>query len=500
MARARKSAGPQTILKSIPRGWTPRDGQRRTFEIIEENFDKADVFVIRAPTGAGKSLLAVTIAAWVAKRLKGKSRILVPNNVLFKQFLDDFPSLTVLSGRDTYECTLYAGQTTKFDCGTHTQLTGKGGKRGPYCKGCPYVSALRRSRVMPYTLCNYWTYLAYRLYGEALVIDEAHNLTQMLRGMAARKLWKHEYNFPHWVRTYGQLHRWCQEALARAPGDKKLQLLRRELEENKVRYLVERGTDLYRGEERECIKLIPVDIRSQPPLLWPSGQVKKIFLLSATLNRKDVEDMGLGDRRILTIDTPSPIPVERRPVYLDLKFNLGAANADRDIPHLARYIEQLLAGEPTKGFIHAPYALANKLHDHLGSHPRLLWHDNGNKRAIFDEFLASDDKVMVGSGMYEGINLAGDLARWQLVTKVPWPSLGEPAYKWLADEDPEGYANEAARQVIQAAGRVSRSETDYGRTIIVDRSFRRLYEGFPDLFPDWFCDAVLDAPALIEGG
>jgi Rad3-related DNA helicase len=311
----------------------------------------------------------------------------------------------------------------------------------------------------------------------------------MIKDMAAKKLWHHEYQFPNHIRTYGQLYRWTSEQLSRKPADRKLKELLAERTSTKVPYLVEKGEGLYRGEERKCLKLIPVDVRNQPPLLWPQGKVKKIFFLSGTINRKDVEDMGLGNRRICVIDAPSPIPVERRPLHLDLKFTLASSANGRDIPKLAAYLQELADSKPTKGFIHAPYSLAKELEKHLKG-DRFLFHSSESKRNVFKEFQESADRVMVASGMYEGIDLAGDLARWQVICKVPWANLTEPAMKYLAEQDPEGYANEAARLVIQAYGRVCRGPDDFGETFIVDRSFERLYTNYPDLFPGWFKEVI----------
>lgn len=483
-----------SILKAVPGGWQLRDVQRDVLLKLEEKFDSSDVFIIRAPVASGKSLLSMTIARYLQQRNKWKSRILVPNNMLLQQYLERFPSVNTLKKRESYICSLYEKQTVKYDCGEHTKLTGTSKKRGAYCKGCPYVGALRKAQAMPYVVINNYTYLAYRLYGEGLVIDEGHLLQGMIKDLAAKKLWHHDYEFPSYVRTYGQLLRWVTERLTRTPNDKKLKELKAELLSNKVHYLVEKGYSLYRGEERECLKLIPVDVKDQPPLLWPLGKVKKLFFLSGTINRKDVEDMGLGDRRICVIDAPSPIPVERRPLHLDLRFNLSAAANGRDVPKLADYLVELAETKPGRGFIHAPYALAKQLSLLLNNHPRFLFHSNQNKQAIFKEFQETEGKIMVASGMYEGIDLADDLARWQVICKVPWANLTEPAMQYLAQQDPEGYANEAARLVVQAYGRVCRNPNDFGETFIVDRSFKRLYNDYRDLFPNWFCDAVLEEP------
>jgi len=479
-----------SIDKAVPAGWELRPVQRQIMEQIAARLDSSDVFIVRASVASGKTLLAMTIARYLQQQKKWKSRILVPNNMLLNQYMDSFPKLATLQKRESYTCELYHKQTVQYDCGTHSQMMGKSGKRGPYCKGCPYVSALKKSRVMPYVVINNYTYLAYKMYAEGLILDEGHLITGMLKDMAAKKLWHHDYQFPSYIRTYGQLFRWVEERLTRLPNDRKLKELKAELISNRVSYLIEKGSALYRGEERPCLKLIPVDVKNQPPLLWPQGKVKKLFFLSGTINRKDVEDMGLGDRRICVIDAPSPIPIERRPLVMDLRFNLSASAGGRDIPALAQYLRDLANTKEGKGFVHAPYSLAKELERQLSDHPRFLFHSSSSKRDVFEEFKESQDKIMVASGMYEGIDLAGELARWQVISKVPWANLTEPAMKYLAEQDSEAYANEAARLVVQAYGRVCRSPTDYGETIIVDRSFNRLYTNYRELFPGWFCDAT----------
>lgn len=478
------------ILKAVPKGWEPRPVQKDILLKVEEKFDKADIFVIRLPVAGGKSLLSVSLARYLNQRKKWKSRILAPNNMLLDQYLESFPSMNTLKKKTSYTCTLYEKQTVKYNCAQHVKFTTEGSKKGRHCKGCPYVTALRKARVMPYLVLNYYTYLAHKLYAEGLIIDEGHLIQGMIKDLAAKKLWHHEYKFPHWVRTYSQLYRWASEALTRRPNDKKIKALIAELKSNKTRYLVEKSVALYRGEEKECLKLIPVDVRNEPPVLWPSSKVKKIFFLSGTINRKDIEDMGLGDRRICIIDAPSPIPVERRPFYLDMRYSLSASAKDRDVPALAEYILEAARLNATRGFIHAPYSLANKLKPYLSENKRIMFHDSSSKHDVFSKFLNSEDGIMVASGMHEGIDLAGDIARWQIITKVPWANLTEPAMKYLAEADPEGYANEAARLVTQAYGRVCRGPEDFGATTIVDKSFSRLINDWADLFPEWLKDAV----------
>ena len=154
--------------------------------------------------------------------------------------------------------------------------------------------------------------------------------------------------------------------------------------------------------------------------------------------------------------------------------------------------------------MHATYGMAAQLRTYvqsvagtpLGSYlaSRLVYHDRSDKQLRYQEWRASSPsagKVLVASGMYEGVDLAGDAARWQVLTKVPWPSLGDVAIKYQAEQDPEWYAWAAAKLVVQACGRVCRGPEDYGVTYILDRSVHRILEEIPDLLPPWWLDSLI---------
>jgi Rad3-related DNA helicase len=92
--------------------------------------------------------------------------------------------------------------------------------------------------------------------------------------------------------------------------------------------------------------------------------------------------------------------------------------------------------------------------------------------------------------MYEGVDLPDDFGRWQVIAKVPWKSLGDPAIAWKSRENEEWYMWQALKDLIQACGRVARHEKDYGNTYILDSTVNRLLEKAKHLVPDWFRDAL----------
>jgi hypothetical protein len=136
----------------------------------------------------------------------------------------------------------------------------------------------------------------------------------------------------------------------------------------------------------------------------------------------------------------------------------------------------MLEQNQTKGLIHITYNLAEKLSMYLDN-SRLIWHTKEDKMRKYKEFReTTEPKVMIASGLYEGIDLAGDDYKWQVITKIPFPSLAEPAIKFKAEKDPVWYHWETLKVLIQACGRICRGPTDSGTTYIIDSSWRNLYD------------------------
>ncbi len=102
----------------------------------------------------------------------------------------------------------------------------------------------------------------------------------------------------------------------------------------------------------------------------------------------------------------------------------------------------------------------------------------------------------MASGLYEGVDLPYDAARWQLVGKVPFLSLADERIKRKAEENPDWYQWEAIKRVLQAAGRIVRAPDDEGVSYVFDSQFGRLWDRDQHrhipLFPKFFRDAFID--------
>jgi Rad3-related DNA helicase len=373
----------------------PRAVQREVLQQIEENWSAHDVFVIQAPVATGKSRIATALAGWA-----GSAVVLTPTNVLVDQYAEEFPTLSPM-----YRHAMYRGKRE-------------------------FLTARNRYKNAPAGLSNYYIYMTHKAYRPTVIFDEAHNVLPMLTDGVCIKLWQHLYGWPDEVHDLSDIIEWLENNSVTAPNRiRKLDELRTILDENRGSHLIELDEEVYRGKDRMLLRLTPLDARGSKPILWPR-QVQKIVLMSATINESDIYDMGLDDRRVCYIECDSPIPPVNRPfVQLDV-CNMAYRHREKSVPLAAEAIKQLLQRHPERGVIHCTYAVARQLRKHLGGEERLMWHTKDTRTQMYQEFIntpPADGRVLVASGLYEGVDLNYDLARWQVLCQVPWLSLAEPA-------------------------------------------------------------------------
>jgi len=151
-----------------------------------------------------------------------------------------------------------------------------------------------------------------------------------------------------------------------------------------------------------------------------------------------------------------------------------------------------------KGLIHAPsYAAGRRLVAHLAAGEpmlsrRLIWVDSTEAKARALELHRASPMptVLVSPSLREGVDLPDDFLRFQVVTKLPYPDLGDPWTAARQTRDPRWYALETAKALVQAYGRSCRHAEDHGVTYILDGQFERFLRQYRVLLPPWFLDAV----------
>lgn len=479
-----------SILDCFP--GTPRQVQEDALLQLEKNWHSHDVFIIQAPVGAGKSRIAVAATRWASKQRKTSS-ILTKDKVLVDQYSDDFPSLAVLKGKSSYECKTHrnADRSHKF-----FKKMWKAHREQDKCEGCnQYWKDLKRaqmSRKRPIPLlCNMHVHLAHRMSKDVLVVDEAHNLVPFLQELHTKKFWRHQLPWPSecWSRKDFKL--WLEDN-----PQFEVPLLRAELNREVPRFTITRKLSTYHGENAEVLEMSPFDIRGEAPFMWPGKKTKLIFL-SATINEKDIERMGLEDRRWMIIGSDSPIPKQKRPIYLDSITSMSYLRQDQNIGKLLEFIEKVWKHHgKSRGLIHLTYGLSAKLKQHVSatSPLPLIFHTPKDKMQRLREWQESPNGIFMACGLSEGLDLKGDKARWQVIGKIPWPSLADPVIKEWAQRDGSAYVWETLKGIIQMGGRVCRGPEDFGATHIFDSQINRLLKEAESarLVPQWWKESLVE--------
>jgi len=452
------------ILNHVPAGVVLRPVQRDMLLAIEEAYRTADVFVVRAPTGSGKTIISVVIARWRAS-LGEKTAYVQPTNILAAQVKERHPEVHILNRKSSYHCEMFDRTCAE---------TAEKCKR--QCKGCPYTQAKKLTRVKPVTVQNQWIYFSHSNFEKNVIFDEGHTLLETLTNFGGVKLWQHEFNIPTDFKTVADVVAWIQ-AKMHVQEDKRLAAALKDILRIQDEAKLEYNWDKHRGRDALLLHVKPQSVKSIGELFWPRQKVKKLFLLSATLHPIDIADLGLEHRRVVYIDGDSPIPAANRPIFIKPVVNLSYKLLDAALPVLAKEIKIIMDQYPNKkGIVHVPYAIGQRLRPLLQDE-RLIYHDRETKNAALEQFKLSEPeagKVFICSGLFEGLDLPYDAARWQIIAKTPFPSLADPGVVKRANESADWYSWQTLKKLVQAFGRIVRAADDMGDTYVLDSNVLRL--------------------------
>jgi Rad3-related DNA helicase len=241
----------------------------------------------------------------------------------------------------------------------------------------------------------------------------------------------------------------------------------------------------------------------------------KFIMLSATLGTKKelCAELDLNPDEVYFIETDTPFPAELSPIISAPKLKLGYKDLQSSLPRIGPLIDDILdLHKDSKGIIHcATYKLSDEIFRRVNndSRSRLLCRDMdildsaiGGRNAYTrkyknDELLKlhadshkGENSVLMSPSMMEGVDLFDNLSAFQIILKMPWPSLGDPRIKKKTELNSDWYTNKVWVCIMQASGRSTRHEKDESVTYILDASFPFFYNKWKQNLPSWFTDRV----------
>jgi len=509
----------------------PRVGQLKAMEFIDRaiQFNYEHV-VIEAPTGTGKTLLGAA-----ACLRHGQGYYLVTQKLLQDQLeteLEPDPSL---------ECHLLKSS-TEYACPAHKSCAMGSLRRCQMIKSgnCEYQKAKALFLTSKIGVTNYPFFMTERLQAQklgfrpAMVLDECHTLERQIIRLVdftinSKQLekWNLDEEIPKtedldeflkWVndRLMPMLTEKANNLIVMSEGGADEKLMREAVEVNqnvnKLKQAIKMHKEdpegwVYWQQEQEDgsfeAVLRPLDAAPFAPILFEMGGLK--VHMSAYPGSKLIycRSLGLDPSKVGWCRIDSSFKKENRPVLMTFVGHMRKAEIEKTLPKAIKFVEMILSNhEKEKGLIHAnSYKIAKAVVDALrktrhGS--RLIYPENSDQReeAFNRHRMAKGPTVIISPSMTEGFDFAHDLARWQVIMKVPYPNLGDKQINAKRLADAEWYQLETVKTIIQASGRICRAEDDFGRTYFLDADFMMLWDRYRSFFPTWWAESV----HFVKGG
>ena len=499
--------------------------------------------ILEAGTGIGKSAIATTLA-----NMYDDSYILTMTKQLQKQYLDDFGEMLVeIKGKGNYKCN-YKGN---CDFCIRAEYNIASCSDCDYL--IAFRKAKKSKNVITNYDFMYRVGVDNQMLDprQLLILDEAHNLERKMLMLSSHllnreyistkfgidifeALMKGEKSYNHiksesdyWIDVCKKLMKACGENIEKIGGKgKEVQVTLDEFESNPSKYssidyiekqILESDLKEFNSirlglESKDLIIDVP-DFKSiKKNKMDISAEFKPYSVSDATQNL-----LSFGETRIFLTGTlgdmkkfcqwnninpdntyyiyeKSPFDVSNRPIYRDFVGNMSGSR--RNVPNWKNKraiskIKQLIGKYPNqKGVIHtSSNEQAFWIMDNLKEY-NLLFVGGESRNEILKEFNESkDDAILIGASIKDGVDLKGDLCRFQIVFKVPYPQLNEQV-KYRKSLDPSWYYYQAVMAIMQAYGRGIRDKDDYCDMYIIDSNFKKLFDYNYNFFNEYFTEAL----------
>ena len=229
------------------------------------------------------------------------------------------------------------------------------------------------------------------------------------------------------------------------------------------------------------------------------SRIKGSVLFSATLSPLDyyVNTLG-GDDSDAQLVLPSPFPRENLKIIISPNVSIRYKNRDTSYQKVADYIASFIKNKIGNYFVFLPsYEYLHNLMPHINIENVDIFEQDREmsdeeREAFLLNFKPNPEKttigfVIVGGAFGEGIDLVSDRLIGAVIVGIGMPKINFVSDQIDAYYDTLGlsgynyaYLNPGMNKIMQALGRVIRSEEDKGAVLLIDE--RYLNNEYRDLF------------------
>lgn len=529
------------LIEYFPEGFTPRPHQTSGLQKIEEAINKGTKFIIvQAPTGSGKSFISKTLAnitnecnpeyrnlvfnyyaydedyAGVMSKFKPHGLFaLTTTKALQNQYKDLFNDSSIFKGKTNYQCEIDNNFTTDHaPC-----VISRNQKKQcweEHC--CPYYEARNSALIEQFTVLNYASFFNlpdHLKRRQIIVADECSELEEeFVKNFSTVIDYKRltQSSIDHTkldTDTPAKALGWLTDIANHVKAAIDLHTGRSRYEDNKMELIKQQyRRDLYESivhtidnwdktqyiieKSAECATFTPLKIDKLSHCLFDFADI--VVLMSATIVDKDIFAKTLGIDKFEYVEFDSTFDPKKSPIYCHTKYPLNYKTLDKFLPEVVKIAKTIAdSHQGEKGIIHTHSFAITQAVQRTFKGKRFLVREEGstNEDIIKEHGLRKDDTVLVSPSLTMGLDLKGELGKWQIIMKLPYPSLASKRVKKLFEDDPAWYKMKMLVALIQASGRCTRSIDDESVTYILDGLSAKTIVENRRILPKHFLDRLV---------
>lgn len=450
--------------------------------------------VVIGPTGSGKSVVNFAIAEQGLPAV-----ILCVTKQLQQQYKSQFPGYSLdIKGKQNYFC-----EVGYQNAGVASEARACRGCE--YMGECPYYVKAQQTYTAPIVVTNYAFYVRQKYYGKlfknirTVIMDEAHELEKTLLGTWDFKLEpKHQRWFTEEFPYSPDPERWHNWAAG-------VQVVEQEDQDEETYKEMKGRLEAVKAALTDDNWVIDqLDTRKfefKPVWVTPSwsyplhSSANRVILSSASVDPEFAANM-LGFKDFRVVEIPSTFEAWRRPILFRPVVKVQRNMSEDAKTQLVGAIDLILGKHHPneKGLVHTvSYHLRDEILKRSIFRDRFMWHSSTNRELVLAEFKESlGSKVLISPSMTTGVDLPGDLLRFQIIAKLPIPYLGDPRVAQRRRENKAIENAEISSTLIQMYGRGMRTASDFCISYILDRWAYYFYQSQVKRgkFPKYFVEAV----------
>tara|TARA_R110000765_G_scaffold72792_1_gene142164 strand:- start:2008 stop:3639 length:1632 start_codon:yes stop_codon:yes gene_type:complete len=516
------------LLQHFPEGYTPNPSQVKLLKNIDAAFDAGKKFVVcNAPTGSGKSFVAKTVGN-IAEDCTNNYQELVTSYLAYKrgnggsyayeeetddevpfgataltitkalqdQYKDLFDDIEVLKGKSNYQCAV--DERFSVDVAPCVHAASLKAECWAKCK-CPYYEQRNKALTSKFNTLNYNMFFALPNHlkkRKFLICDEASELEDQLVKEFTCKidyifLRRLDINVRPLMKNSSAV-KWLSELAVditdkidemrehisakkgknkKAIQDLTTMMLKLVNIHSKIELVIDSWEESEYVHEKvpEYIQFVPLKVDKLANRLFDYAD--KVILMSATIIDPDNFCKSLGITNYQYVEAESSFDAKKAPIICNPKYKLNFHSMAKYLPRVLKQVEEICEYHKNdKGIIHSQSnyitsQVSSKLTD-----SRFLYREPGvrNEDILEAHTNDPDPTVLVSPSMSYGVDLKGDLAKFQILIKAPFLPTKDIRIERMMKNDFDWYQNKMLCSLIQSCGRGVRSKNDKCITYILD--------------------------------